>query len=228
LISPWTPLLLGFAGSLHCAGMCSPLVMAVTYNRKGFIHRVNYNAGRIFTYCIYGAFAVVLGSAFELAQYGEIISVALGVILLFVAISGLNVSFIPLISPTLSRLTRQLKLCFGYLLKIESPVSVFLLGMINGLLPCGLTFLALTYCFTLTGIEDGVSFMLLFGVGTLAVMLGFTSLLIRMVRTYNLSIQKVNSVLILITAVLLIGRGLLHGQFQHGNHTAVKQEVICK
>ena len=228
MISPWTPLLLGFAGSLHCAGMCSPLVMAVTYNRKGFIHRITYNAGRIFTYGIYGAFAAVLGSAFQLAQYGEIVSVVLGVILLLVAISGLNVSFIPLISPTLSRLTRQLKLRFGYFLKIESPVSVFLLGMINGLLPCGLTFLALTYCFTLPGIADGISFMLLFGIGTLAVMLGFTSLLIRLVKTLNLNIQKVNSVLILMTAVLLIGRGLLHGQLQHGNHTAVKQEIICK
>jgi sulfite exporter TauE/SafE len=100
--------------------------------------------------------------------------------------------------------------------------------MINGLLPCGLTFLALTYCFTLTGIADGISFMLLFGIGTLAVMLGFTSLLIRLVKTLNLNIQKVNSVLILITAVLLIGRGLLHGQLQHGNHTVVKQEIICK
>ena len=228
MISPWTPILLGLAGSLHCAGMCSPLVMAVTYNRKGLVHKVNYNAGRILTYAIYGALAATVGSAFQLAQYGEIVSVVLGVILLLVAILGLNIAFIPLITPALSKLSAQLKFRFSYLLRIKNPVSVFFLGMINGLLPCGLTFLALTYCFTLPGMTDGILFMTLFGIGTLGVMLGFTSLLHRLIKSFRFNLQRVNAVLIFVMAVVLIGRGLLHGQFRHLNNTASTQEIICK
>jgi sulfite exporter TauE/SafE len=46
------------------------------------------------------------------------------------------------------------------------------MGMLNGFLPCGMTLIALSYCLILAGPIDGFNFMLLFGVGTLPVMLG--------------------------------------------------------
>ncbi|HMR57037.1 MAG TPA: sulfite exporter TauE/SafE family protein, partial [Cyclobacteriaceae bacterium] len=51
----WTAIVLGLAGSLHCAGMCSPLAMAVTAKKPFVINKVVYNSGRILIYGLLGA-----------------------------------------------------------------------------------------------------------------------------------------------------------------------------
>lgn len=67
----WTAIVLGLAGSLHCAGMCSPLAMAVTARKPFVINKVIYNTGRIFTYGLLGVLAAVFGGLFSLTAYQE-------------------------------------------------------------------------------------------------------------------------------------------------------------
>ena len=59
----WTAFLLGLVGSLHCAGMCGPLALALPAAGNTpaayVLGRVAYNAGRIVTYCLLG---ICLGS----------------------------------------------------------------------------------------------------------------------------------------------------------------------
>ena len=54
----WTAFLLGFVGSLHCAGMCGPLALALPVVGKTratfFLSRLTYNFGRIVTYGLLG------------------------------------------------------------------------------------------------------------------------------------------------------------------------------
>jgi sulfite exporter TauE/SafE len=50
----WTAIVLGLAGSLHCAGMCSPLAMAVTARKPFMLHKVVYNTGRVLIYGLLG------------------------------------------------------------------------------------------------------------------------------------------------------------------------------
>src|SRR6187402_1561496 len=91
-----TALILGFAGSLHCAGMCSPLAFAVT-NKSGIANKILYNVGRIFMYCLLGAIVSTIGVVLPVyVQYA--ISITLGVALLIIGITGSNFR-IPLLAP---------------------------------------------------------------------------------------------------------------------------------
>ncbi len=72
-----TALIMGFAGSLHCAGMCSPLVMAMTSMKRGaLINKLIYNSGRILTYGFFGALVSSVGAILPLSKYQNLFSIA--------------------------------------------------------------------------------------------------------------------------------------------------------
>lgn len=203
----WTALILGFAGSLHCIGMCSPLAMAVTnLSTKAMSNRLLYNMGRIFTYGVLGAIIASVGFALPMAKYQDLLSVMMGIIL--VSIGFLSVTYwrISFVSVLLSKLNIVLKKKFSYLLQRKNLASVFLLGTLNGFLPCGLTFLALSYCVILKTPIEGFSFMAMFGLGTLPALLGFTKVFTWMVHRFNLRLQQVSPSLFVISGILLIAR----------------------
>src|SRR5690606_24583482 len=152
----WTALVMGLAGSLHCAGMCSPLIMAVTPpSRAGVVQRLRYNAGRLTTYALLGAFVAGAGMMLPLRNYQNAISIALGIALLVIGLSGIRNVRIPLLAGFVSSLSGWSKKTFARFLKEKSPATIYILGALNGLLPCGLTLIALTACLTLRGPLDG-------------------------------------------------------------------------
>lgn len=226
----WTAFVLGFVGSLHCAGMCSPLMMAVSNLSPSVIaNKLLYNGGRIFTYGIVGAGFSSVGSLLPLARYQNIISIALGVILLSLAFSNANLFKIPFITVMVHRVTVFLRDKFAFFIKRSSRVSFIMLGMLNGFLPCGLSLVAFTYCITLAGPVDGFTFMLLFGAGTLPVMLGLSAVILLSVRKLNFDFKKVMTVLQFSAGVLLIARVFLHAGIQasQGNGEII-DIVLCR
>ena len=217
---------LGLAGSMHCIGMCSPLVLAVT--GSGWKHRLVYNAGRIFTYTLYGFAVASLGHAFRWTDHQEVISLTLGIFMLMMAAAGFSTFHLPLFTPMLQRLSGFLRNRFSHVLEHRSTPTTFLLGTINGMLPCGLTYLALTYCIILPHGWQGVIFMLAFGTGTLGVMLGLTSVLATLVRKKRIDFRKVSTVLLLVMGTFFIGRTALHffsGQSPVSGHHV---DAICR
>jgi hypothetical protein len=81
-----TALILGFAGSLHCVGMCSPLMIAATnLTGNALRNRLIYNTGRLFTYALLGSVASALGSAVDFSGSQKIISIVLGSLLILAA-----------------------------------------------------------------------------------------------------------------------------------------------
>src|SRR5262249_35576181 len=82
----WTALILGLVGSLHCAGMCGPLAMALpstgTALPKFVAGRAAYNLGRIVAYCALGLIFGLLGRTLVLAGIQRWVSIALGIVLL--------------------------------------------------------------------------------------------------------------------------------------------------
>ena len=202
-----TALILGFAGSMHCLGMCSPLVMAITSAKpQAIFKRTIYNTGRIFTYACLGALVASAGMIIPFYKFQNVISILLGLALLIIGLSGLSRIHLPHMTSVVSRLTTFLKNLFARQLKQKNGGSIFILGALNGLLPCGLTFIALTWCITLRGPLDGFNFMLLFGAGTLPVMLGFTALLPVLVKRLNWSIQKLTTSMLVLSGCILIAR----------------------
>jgi sulfite exporter TauE/SafE len=223
----WTAFLLGIGGSFHCLGMCAPLVMAVTGIGRGNIVRkkIIYNSGRIFTYAVLGGLVGWLGSALNWTAYQDIISVLSGLVLILFALAGVSQIKIPVITPILQWLTLGLKKQFSKFLAVPGYAAMFSTGMINGLLPCGLTYLALTSCLAVSNATQGIIYMSVFGAGTLGVMLGFSVLMDRFIIAGKFNLQKITVVSVLLAGTLLIIRAF----FNHATHIdhAGSMTILC-
>jgi len=221
-----TALLMGLAGSLHCVGMCSPLSMAITgVSRQVMTRRLIYNSGRILTYGVAGALISALGFIVPLHGVQPFLSFALGTLLITAGITGISGLQIPKLTSSIARLVALLRNQFTHYLQKKTYGSTFMLGLLNGMLPCGLTFIALTFCLTLDGPLSGFNFMVLFGAGTLPAMIGIPTLLTYAVKTFHLNVSRVLTVLLLISGCALIGRAFIPS---HHTATASTQEVVCR
>lgn len=224
-----TALVIGLAGSLHCMTMCSPLAIAVFSLRKPFlVNRLTYNAGRIFSYGILGALVSSFGSLFQFSGYQNVLTIGLGSLLIILGMAGSNQIRIPLLTSALQKMTTGLKNLFSKFLNRKTTLSISVLGMLNGLLPCGLTYLALTYCLILPGASAGFIFMLFFGVGTLPAMLGITSLIPWLMNRFRFSLRKLTNVVMIAMGALLITRSLYVYHDGHSSPVASTGVTICK
>jgi sulfite exporter TauE/SafE len=226
----WTALVMGFAGSLHCAGMCSPLAMAVTSQNPFLLNKVIYNTGRIITYGILGMIAAGFGSLLMITPYQGILSFIIGALFLLMGIGAISGIQIPLITRALNKFTNHLKSLFHFWLTKKSHLSILIMGMLNGLLPCGLTYLAMTYCFIMPTLTDGFWFMVLFGAGTWPVMIGFTWLLGIGFGKLKLNYQRITSIIFITIGIWLLARVMINQQMDNHMHLFGKtstEEVIC-
>ena len=207
----YAALVLGLVGGLHCAGMCGPLALALPgRDRSGVAYvlgRLAYNLGRVVTYCGLGLIFGVVGKSFWMAGVQRWASITLGLLLIF----GLFLSRKLALSKPVVLLVQRLKLAMGGLLRRRSLVALGLLGLLNGLLPCGLVYVACAGAAATGGVVSGLEYMAVFGLGTVPVMFVIsvsgklmpTALRLRLVRVVPLSI--------LLLAILLILRGMSLG-----------------
>lgn len=201
-----TALIMGLAGSLHCIGMCSPLAMAVTnMNAKALLNRTVYNAGRIIVYSVLGALVSSIGYFIPFLKFQNLISIVLGTLLLIVGFGLFRIN-VPIISRAAGSFTASVKALFGSFLKKKTLGSVFVLGGLNGFLPCGLVLIALSFCVTLKSAQEGMLFMLAFGIGTLPAMLGVTSLLPFVFNKLRFNMTYLTRGMLIISGLLLIAR----------------------
>ena len=163
----------GLFGSLHCVAMCGPLVMSLPLSERSvwlsFIQRLLYQAGRILTYVIFGFLLGWIGQGFNLIGWQQGISIATGIILLLIAFSHFSRKRISAIERLQLKLVGPLAKIMGKLL--VKPYGGFFAGMLNGILPCGMVYLALAGAVNANSIVGGAQFMFFFGLGTTPLML---------------------------------------------------------
>jgi uncharacterized protein len=206
-----TAFLLGLVGSLHCAGMCGPLALALppagTTAFAYILGRVTYNLGRIVTYCILGLVFGLVGATLWLAGVQRWVSIALGVALLLGLVASRRlVAWNPVAS-----VVDRLKAPMSALLRRRSLASLALLGLLNGLLPCGLVYAACAGAVATGGILAGAQYMAAFGAGTVPMMLTL-SLSGKLVPvSLRLQLRKAIPVCLLLLGTLLILRGMSLG-----------------
>ncbi len=218
-----TAIILGFAGSLHCIGMCAPLVMAVTsFNRNVVVNKLLYNGGRIFTYALMGGAVSLVGAMIDFSRFQFILTLVLAVTLIVIGVSGISGMQIPVVTPLLARFSAWLKARFATALKKRTSATMWVTGMLNGILPCGLTYLALTYCLTLAGAADGFKFMLLFGVGTIPAMMGLTGAIGWLAKRYRFNIGAISRYSFIILGGLVLVRLL----FTHQHEVSVLSDQV--
>lgn len=220
------PFLIGLAGSLHCIGMCGPLSAAITNARGGAMtRRLIYNGGRIFTYGLLGALFSSLGTLSSLLGIQSTVSIALGVVLIGVGIIGIRLTLPGAVASRMRRITEWLQRQFAVLLKSHKGYSVFAMGMLNGLLPCGMTLVAFGYCISLATPLDGFVAMLSFGLGTLPSMIGAATFIKVAFDKLPFTMRQGQVALLVISGILLIGRAV---QASGGMGDGTKVETVCK
>jgi uncharacterized protein len=206
-----TAFVLGLVGSLHCAGMCGPLALALPVAGQtagGYlIGRVAYNLGRIVTYCLMGLVFGALGRTLLLAGIQRWLSISLGVLLL----AGLITSRKLALWRPVTALVGQLKNRMSALLRQKSLGSLAVLGLLNGLLPCGLVYVAAATATANGSVIGGVGFMAAFGVGTVPMMLAIALSGKLVPIGLRLKWSRAIPVSVFLLASLLILRGLSLG-----------------
>jgi sulfite exporter TauE/SafE len=202
----WSAFVFGFLGSFHCVGMCGPIVLAVP--GQSLIAKVLYNIGRAITYAVMGLLIGIIGQGFSLAGYQQTLSIIVGAAMLLIVVFTKYKHFDLPLSGAISKLWIFSKNKLTPLFKSESLGAPFLIGLINGLLPCGLVYAALFAAVAMGGMLESSLYMFVFGLGTtplliaLAVFGNFLSPAIR--ARFN----KVVPYFLALVAVLIILRGL--------------------
>jgi sulfite exporter TauE/SafE len=205
----------GFLGSLHCIGMCGPIVLALPVGTQGMFRytlgRMLYNFGRVVTYSLMGGVIGFIGSGLSLKLLQQNISILAGAAILSVLIIQ-RVSGGALSSPqAFGVLLLRLQGRMASLLKESSLPPLFFLGVLNGLLPCGFVYLAITTAAVTSDASRGMLFMAGFGIGTVPAMVGF-SFFPRLVSPgFRTKISRILPSFTIFVAVLLILRGLSLG-----------------
>ena len=182
IISVMTIAFLGSFG--HCIGMCGGIVIAYTGTKvdkawgktKQAVAHLFYSFGRVLTYMVLGALFGYLGgvATFNNTSNG-ILWIVAGIAMILAGLSLLGqTKFLILIEHSFSK-SIWYQQSFKALLRNQSLLSFFLLGMLNGLLPCGLVyFFAITAASTGSPVY-GALVMFIFGISTIPALfsLGF-------------------------------------------------------
>ncbi len=208
-----TAFLLGLMGSLHCVGMCGPIALSLPLRGKTIPQKIwgsaLWSIGRIITYSLIGAIFGVIGSGFKLLGYQQIISITVG-ILMIVSV------FLPPLFKNYS---------FGGLKFIFNPVrrgmqrlfqeknnrALLLIGIFNGLLPCGLVYLAVAGAIGTADFLTSVLYMALFGLGTFPLLMVISLMGNIVSQAVRKQINKAVPVVVVLIGILFILRGLSLG-----------------
>lgn len=208
----WSAFLIGLFGSFHCIGMCGPIALALPVQKNNrlnlIVGRILYNIGRAITYAAIGLLFGLVGQSLSLAGLQQSVSIIAGVLILLMVLLPSKVSQKLYLLKSAYGFTNFLKRKFGTLLKKKSVTSTFLIGLLNGFLPCGLVYIAVAGAIASGSYFDGAVYMFVFGIGTLPIMLAvslagnFISLNVRK------RINKLIPTFMIVLAFLFILRGM--------------------
>lgn len=203
---------LGLASSLHCVGMCGPIAFSLGLNPDNKVdfalRNFTYQFGRVTTYSTLGIILGVLGKSISFAGLQQPLSIVIGVLMILMVAMPKNLGTSNFGFKPLTKVMLKVKQGLGKFIRRKNYSSLYITGLLNGLLPCGPVYAALTGSIAMGSILGGASFMLMFGLGTIPLMFAtvfmgnFVSLTVRQ------KILKLYPVIMILLGVLFILRGL--------------------
>lgn len=200
--------IMGLTGSLHCAGMCGPIMLILPFQhlnpKQRFIGILLYHLGRISVYVL----LALLVHSFQMivqAQTQQYVSVSIG-LLLFVAglLSLFPTKKLNFVLPWTNFVKSELSNFIGK----PSLYSLTITGFLNGLLPCGLVYMALSASMTCQSTVEIISFMSLFGFGTMPMLLLFIWFKNRIPLQQLNNFRKLVPIVMTFFGLLFIVRGM--------------------
>jgi len=213
-----TIITIAFLGSFgHCIGMCGGIVVAYSSIKLGnepskmyqSIAHLLYSLGRVTTYTTLGAIFGYLGGVITFNNTAN-------AILLFIAgfamvLAGLSllgkIKFLTVIEHSFSS-SNFYKNTFKKVLNSKSFFSFYLLGMLNGLLPCGFVYFFAIAAASTANPLDGAIVMFVFGIATIPAMfgLGFLTSLVSASNFRNMMVS-LSSIAVIIYGIFTIYNG---------------------
>lgn len=208
----WTGFVVGLFGSLHCIGMCGPIVLALPVigdsQLKILTGRILYNLGRIVTYTIMGALFGLFGSRLVLFGLQQYLSIAFGVIILAYIFTPRKIKTKIAGTFIYREITNFIKSHFARMIARKSNSSLFTIGLLNGLLPCGFVYVGIAGAVSTVDWLSGALYMTMFGLGTFPVMLA-TAVFGKIINVnFKRRASKLIPVFAVVLALLFILRGL--------------------
>jgi len=208
----YTAFILGLLGSFHCIGMCGPIAFMLPLDRKSNTKRIfqitTYHAGRLFTYAFLGLLLGLLGKQLELFGLQQQISITIGILMVALVILPKTwLQKIKLARPIYTFVSKM-KSSLGHQLKRKDPSTFFTLGFLNGLLPCGLVYMAIFASIAIGNTWEASLYMILFGIGTIPLMTTAIYVGNALTSTVKQRIVKLIPAFVFLIGVLFILRGL--------------------
>lgn len=165
--------LMGLLGSLHCAVMCGPLMLSLPLQKTSFFKSafqvLSYQFGRILTYTILGLFVGLIGNSFSIFANQKTLSLIIGIVLIVFVALQLSGKYNNLLNALQHKMVVPISNLMGKVFGL--PLWGFFAGFLNGLIPCGMVYLALATALNSASLQGAASFMFLFGLGTTPLML---------------------------------------------------------
>jgi sulfite exporter TauE/SafE len=208
----YTAFLFGLISSFHCVGMCGPIAMMLPVERnnpsKKVIQICVYHIGRLTAYGSIGLLFGLLGRGLFLAGIQQQLSIFIGVAMILMILIPEKILAQYNFSKPVYRSISKIKQSLGRHFKNRSFKSLFIIGLLNGFLPCGMVYVALFGAIAMQSAGFGLLYMLLFGLGTVPLMslvVYINSFLTVQIRN---KIQKVIPYVGVVIGILFILRGL--------------------
>ncbi len=208
-ISAWV---LGFAGSFHCLGMCGPVALSISARQADgdnrFLQNLLYFGGKTTTYGLLGLLFGLFGQGLVMAGWQQGLSIAMGGLMLLLVVVSVFKSPWFHQNPATNWMQNKLVPAFGALFGRRGPFATFLLGLLNGLLPCGLVYIGITAAIATGNALNAGLYMVMFGLGTMPMMLAFLIFSRQLSFNWRNRLRRLTPALMVIVGTILILRGL--------------------
>jgi len=218
----------GVFTSLHCVGMCGGIMLSqsISIGKKNKFEALKpaifYNLGRVISYTILGGIVGALGSVFSLTiPFKAGLQVLAGI---FMIIMGLNLSGYSLFRKF------NIKLPWSACNIKKSGKTPFIIGILNGFMPCGPLQTMQLYALGTGSAIIGATSMFIFSLGTVPLMLGFGAISGLLSKDHTKQLVKFGGILIVILGLIMGNRGLALAGINVSpmafvNNTAAKKTV---
>jgi len=206
-----TAFMMGLLGSFHCVGMCGPIALSLPLKHDNdwakFFGALFYNSGRIVTYAVFGLIFGLIGRSVALFGYQQWLSVILGLLILFFIFLPKKFASFQHQNLILASF-QKLRMALGRLFSKKNYSSLFSIGLLNGLLPCGLVYMAAAVAVSAGDVINSIAFMAFFGLGTLPMMWSIAFFGNYISVNVRQKIRKAYPYMMTLIACLLILRGM--------------------
>lgn len=204
-------LILGITSNLHCIGMCGPIAMAIPVDRTsnwtilGGI--LQYNLGRILTYSLLGILVGSIGVTIETFGFLQWLSIIAGVFMILFAWRKWLAAKLDANLPMFG-IQRWVGHGLGKVIASRSPFKIPLLGMLNGMLPCGMVYVAMINALLAGNPLSSAGAMAVFGLGTLPAMIAVGFAANRISASVRQKINRAVPYMLTVVGLLIVLRGM--------------------